>query len=496
LHQANTQDNRVATGIAGVDDILGGGLPPNRLYLIQGDPGTGKTTLALQYLLEGRRAGESVLYITLSETEEELRAVADSHGWDLDGVHLYELTAAEQNKTTDANTLFHPSEIELTETTEGLLAQVEKVQPTRVVLDSLSELRLLAQNSLRYRRQILALKQYFAGKRCSVLLLDDRTSDAGDLQVQSLAHGVIALEHRAPEFGTDRRRIRIVKMRGVRFRGGFHDYVIRRGGLDVYPRLIAAEHRSGFDHGVVLSGLKELDTLLGGGVARGMSMLLMGPAGSGKSTLAMQYMAAAAERGEHCSVFMFDEAMETLLMRADSMNMKIREHVKSGKIHLRQVDPAELPPGELAQHIRTAVERDGASIIVIDSLNGYLNAMPDERFLTIQLHELLMYLSQKGVLTLLVVAQHGVMGRMDSPIDVSYLSDAVLLLRYFEAAGAVRQAISVLKNRSGKHERTIREFKLGQGGVSLGEPLVNFHGVLTGVPTYTGPADQFQKRVQ
>jgi circadian clock protein KaiC len=478
----------VRTGIDGLDEVLAGGFVPNRLYLIEGDPGSGKTTLGLRYLLEGVNRNESALYVTLSESKEELQEVARSHGWSLEGLAIRELVASEESLSPDAQlTMFHPSEVELSETTKGVLAEVERVKPARFVFDSLSEMRLLAQNPLRYRRQILALKQFFAGRQCTVLLLDDRTSEVGDLQLQSIAHGVVTLEQLAPEFGAERRRLRVVKIRGVHYRGGYHDFVIERGGLKVFPRLVAAEHRHDFKEEEIKSGIPELDDLLGGGLDRGTSALFMGPAGSGKSSLAVQYAVAAAERGETSAIFVFDESQRTLLMRSAKLGMNLKDHVKTGRISIQQVDPAELSPGEFAHNVRAAVEERGASVVVIDSLNGYLHAMPEERFLTIQLHELLSYLSQRGVTTLLVVAQHGLIGSgMDAPVDVSYLADSVMLLRYFEERGKLRRAISVIKKRSGKHEATIREVQLGSNGVRIGQPLEEFQGVLAGTPMFLG----------
>jgi circadian clock protein KaiC len=478
----------VATGVDGLDDILGGGLPPNRLYLIEGNPGSGKTTLALQFLLEGQRHGERGLYVTLSETKDELHAVAHSHGWSLDEIAVCELIPSEDSLRPDTQPrMFHPSEVELSETTQAVLAEVERAKPTRVVFDSLSEMRLLAQNPLRYRRQILALKQFFIGRQCTVLLLDDRTSEETDLQLQSLAHGVVSLEHLAPEYGAERRRLRVMKMRGMWFRGGYHDFLIRRGGLAVFPRLVAAEHHRPFDRGAAPSGVAALDALLGGGLDRGTSALLMGPAGSGKSSIATQYVVAAAARGEKAAVFAFDESLGTLLARSAGLGMGLRAHLDAGRVRVQQVDPAELSPGEFAHAVRSAVEQGGARVVVIDSLNGYLNAMPEERFLTIQLHELLTYLGQQGVVTLLVVAQHGLFGNMQAPVDTSYLADAVVLLRYFEAQGRIRRAISVVKKRSGAHEETLRELRMGPAGLIVGEPLEGFQGILTGTPTVLRP---------
>jgi circadian clock protein KaiC len=476
----------LTTGVAGLDHVLGGGLTPHRLYLIEGDPGAGKTTLALQFLLEGVRRGEAGLYVTLSETREELDGVARSHGWSLEGLTVCELIPSEESLLPDAQPrMFHPSEVELSETTRTVLLEVERTRPARVVFDSLSEMRLLAQNPLRYRRQILALKQFFAGRRCTVLLLDDRTSAVTDLQLQSLAHGVVTLEHLAPIYGAERRRLRVVKMRGVAFQGGYHDFKIERGGLAVFPRLVAAAHHRAFSREQIASGVPALDALLGGGLDRGTSTLLTGPAGSGKSAIAAQFAVAAARRGESAALFTFDEAVATLLARAEGMGMGLRGQVEAGRVSVQQVDPAELSPGELTHAVRRAAERDRARVVVIDSLNGYLNAMPEERFLTIQLHELLTYLGQQGVVTILIVAQHGLLGNaMQTPVDASYLADTVILLRYFEAGGRLLRAVSVVKRRGGAHEETLREFRLGPGGLVVGEPLENFHGILTGTPSF------------
>jgi len=480
------ESKRLATGNAELDSILGGGLPDNRLYLVEGDPGTGKTTLALKFLLEGVRQGEPVLYVTLSETKEELTAVARTHGWSLDGINIYELIPDEESlKTETQYTIFHPSELELGETTNAVLEEVERLQPRRVVFDSLSEMRLLARDPLRYRRQILALKQYFAGRHCTVLLLDDRTSTVGDLQVQSIAHGVVELEHLAMEYGAERRRLRVIKLRGSGFRGGYHDFSIEKGGISLYPRLVAAEHHTEFRREMLSSDVPELDALLGGGLDRGTSTLLMGPAGSGKSSTAAQFVAAAARRGEPSATFIFDEGVNTYLARAAGLGTDLQSSVEAGLIKVQQIDPAELSPGQFAYQVRRAVEQDHARVVVIDSLNGYQHSMPDERFLTAQMHELLTYLGQQGVVTILVMAQHGLVGTtMQSPVDVSYLADAVLMLRYFEAEGAVRRAISVIKKRTGFHENTIREMRMSAQGITVGEPLSKFHGVLTGVPTY------------
>jgi circadian clock protein KaiC len=484
-----------ATGIAGLDHVMGGGFTQHRLYLVEGVPGSGKTTLALQFLIEGARAGEPVLYVTLSETEEELRDVAESHGWSLEGITIRELVPGEESlQPEDSYTMFHPSEVELGETTRAILADVDKLKPKRIVFDSLSELRLLAGSPLRYRRQILALKQFFIGKRCTVMLLDDLTSAKQDLQVQSIAHGALRLEQLYPEYGGERRRLIVLKYRGVQFRGGYHDYIIERGGITVFPRLVAAGKSKQVKLTKLPSGVPALDALLGGGVERGTSTLMVGAAGTGKSSLAAQFVAAEAARGGKAAMFIFDESINTLLTRMEGLGIDLRKHVDSGNVTIRQVDPAELSPGELANAIRTAVEEHNASIVVIDSLNGYLNAMPEERFLIIQLHELLSYLGQAGVATMLIGAHQGLVGgQMVSPVDASYLADSVVLIRYYESKGEVHQAISVVKKRGGAHERTIREFSLGKKGITVGEPLRHFRGVLTGVPTdegagKTGPA--------
>ena len=472
-----------STGITGLDDVLSGGLTQNRLYLVEGVPGSGKTTLALQFLIEGARHGEPVLYVTLSETEEELREVADSHGWNLEGVSIRELIPSEENlRPDDQYTMFHPSEVELTETTKMILADVESVKPLRVVFDSLSELRLLAANPLRYRRQILALKQFFAGRRCTVMLLDDMTTSTHDLQVQSIAHGVIRLEQLYPEYGSERRRVMVLKYRGVRFRGGYHDYIIRKGGLEVYPRLVAGEHHPAVVTERLDSGIADLDALLGGGIERGTSTLVTGAAGTGKSSLAAQFATSAAKRGQKAAMFLFDESQNTLITRAKGLKIPLEKYMKSGNVITQQVDPAELSPGQFIAAIRRCVDEHGVTVVVIDSLNGYLNAMPGEKFLVIQLHELLTYLGQQNVATILISAHQGLVGpAMINPIDASYLADSIVLMRYYEMKGEVRQAISVMKKRGSKHERSIRDFRL-DGGIKVGPPLREFRGILTGVP--------------
>lgn len=476
---------RASTGIQGLDDILRGGFVRNRFYLIEGEPGTGKTTLGMQFLLEGARHGEKVLYIALSETNEELREVAGSHAWQLDDISIFELSALEQQLALESqNTLFHPAEVELTQTTQILLSEIERISPSRLVLDSLSELRQLAQNPLRFRRQILALKQFFAKRNCTVLILDDLTSDAPDLQVQSIAHGVICLQRLSPEYGAERRRLSVRKLRGVDFRGGYHDYVIRQGGLSVFPRLVAAEHRNFLPQRSILSGLPEMDELLGAGLDSGTSTLILGPSGSGKSLLALQFVRAATLRKENVAMYVFDENVGTACTRAEGLGIPLRDMLSEGYVQLSQIDPAELSPGEFAQKIRSEVEVRRAKLVVIDSLNGYLHSMPAEKYMMIQLHELLSYLSQQDVTTILVYTQHGMFGQMSSPIELTYISDTVILLRYFEAFGAVRKAISVIKKRTGPHEDTIREFSIGGQGLQVGAPLQEFSGILTGVPTY------------
>ncbi|PYQ62021.1 MAG: circadian clock protein KaiC [Acidobacteria bacterium] len=482
---------RASTGIEGLDYILGGGFPINRMYLLEGDPGAGKTTTALQFLLAGARNGEPGVYATLSETEEELRDVAASHGWSLDGITICELQTAEESLKADSQyTLFHPSEVELSETTRAVLDTVERVKPLRVVFDSLSEMRLLARDSLRYRRQILALKHYFTGQSCTVLLLDYTGSTTGDFQLQSLTHGVISFEYLAPGYGGQRRRLRVQKVRGVSFRDGYHDYRITTGGLAVFPRLVAGAHPPhDFTPGTMASGLPELDTMLGGSLDRGTSAILLGPAGVGKSTLSAQYVTAAAERGDRAAIYTFDESAESWTSRAERLGLPLRRHIEEGRVTIRQIDPAELSPGELAFDIRRAVE-GGTRVVVLDSLNGYRHAMPEERFLLLHLHELLSYLNQQGVLTLLVMAQAGLVGEtLESPVDLSYLTDTVILLRYFEAFGEVRKAISLVKRRTGAHESSVRELRVGAGGIQIGNEIKELQGVLSGRLQYSGAAE-------
>lgn len=479
---------KVSTGIVGLDLVLNGGLTPHRMYLVEGTPGTGKTTLALGFLLAGVETNEVGLYITLAETDVELRAVARAHGWALDGIELFEMVPADGFSDDQEQTLLHPSEVELGETVRSIMAKVDELRPTLVVLDSLSELRLLAQSPIRYRRQILALKHFFSTRSCTVLFLDDKGADGSDLQLHSIAHGVISLGQTLASFGGQRRRLHVVKMREAPFRGGYHDFEIERGGLQVFPRLVASDHPA-LDGGEPIStGSPPLDALLGGGLVPGTSTLLTGPAGVGKTTAAVQCMVAALERGQKASYFLFDERMPTLLTRSAALGMDLRPHLESGLLELRAIDPAEMSPGEFACAVQSSVERHGSTVVAIDSLNAYLQAMPNEKFLVLQMHEMLTYLGQKGVVSLLILGLHGVTGDIRSDVDLSYLSDTVAQLRYFEAEGEVRQAISVIKTRTARHERTIREFQIGDRGLQLGEPLNQFQGVLAGVPTFSGEA--------
>lgn len=487
MNEGKANGHRAATGIPGLDYVLDGGLPVERMYLLQGAPGTGKTTMAMQFLIEGARRGEAGVYATLSETEEELRDIAASHGWQLDGITICDLQSTQEHLRSDSQyTLFHPSDVELSETTRALLDVVDRVRPARLVIDSLSEMRLLARDALRYRRQILSLKQHFTGRHCTVILLDHTPDDTGDSQLHSLAHGLIALEQLALDYGGQRRRLRIQKVRGVAFRGGFHDFSIVRGGVVVYPRLVAAELGHDGQLEAAASGLPELDELLGGGIVRATSTMLLGPSGVGKTTMASQFAFAAAKRGERSVVYLFDELPTVWRERCEGLGMDVEEAADGGHIMLRRVDPAELSPGEFAWSVRQAVE-SGVRLVVIDSLNGYQSAMLDERFLALHLRELLSYLNEHGILSLLVLNQHGLIGRiLESPIELSYLADNVILLRYFEAFGEIRKAISVVKKRTGGHERTIRELSMGATGPRVGEVLAEFQGILGGDLTYLG----------
>ncbi len=493
-----TSDARCASGVEGLDEIVDGGLPGDCLYLLQGDPGSGKTTLALQFLLEGVRRGERTLYITLSETKAELLKVARSHGWRLDAISLFELSAIESLVRPEAHTtVFHSSELELTKVSDLLLEETRKTQPTRIVFDSLSEFRLMAETALRYRRQLLTLKQELAKYRSTVLLLDDNMKNnriGTDAHVWSLTHGVIELEQLSPDYGRSRRRLRVKKLRGVKFREGYHDYTIETGGVRVFPRIGAAEYRTAFRHEPVSSGHLDLDDLLGGGLDRGTTTIILGPAGTGKSTLTIQYATHMAQRGEPTLIFAFDEIPSILLTRAPALGFDIAKHVESGVIDIQQVDPAEISPGEFGMRVRRGVEA-GCKLVIIDSLNGYMNAMPGEKYLANQLHELSAYLNQQGVVTIFVLTQHGLLGPSESPMDLSYLADTVMNVRYFEVGGVVRQALSVIKKRSGRHEKTIREFTLESGrGLCIGPPLTQFQGVLSGTPLFNGGTEQMMER--
>jgi circadian clock protein KaiC len=475
---------RVGTGIAGLDDVLGGGFPEGRLYLAQGHPGSGKTTLAIGFLLEGVGRGERTLYVTLSETTDELTSAAASHGWDISGVSMHDFTAmSEMVLPENEQSVFPRADVELGEVVTSIIEAVRAASPTRVVIDSLSELWLLAGESYRFRQQILALKQFFAKQRCTVLLLDDLTHGESDAHLQSVAHGVVELVQLSPEYGVERRRLRIVKLRGAPFRGGYHDYVIRTGGIVVFPRLVAMEHRHETPLDIMPSGVTALDALLGGGLYRGTSTVLLGPAGVGKSTLALQYARYAAKAGKKSAIFLFDEGVKTIMLNVAGKELK--GHIEDELINLRQIDPAEISPGEFAGMVRDAAE-SGVELIVIDGLTGYLNAMPGDKYLMLQIHELTAYLAEMGVSIFLLVNQHGMVGP-SSTVDVSFLGDTVILFRYFELEGEIKRALSVTKRRGGKHERTIRELGVSDDGVTLGEPLRQFRGLLTGVPVPIDP---------
>jgi circadian clock protein KaiC len=486
-------DERCPSGVEGLDEILGGGVPRGCFYLVQGDPGAGKTTLALQFLLEGQRRGERLLYITLSETKRELLIASRAHGWTLDGIPMLEMSAVENLLRPEAQTsVFHPSEIDLNDVSRLVLEETEKARPARVVFDSLSEFRLLAEKPLRYRRQLLNFKLFFAEQGCTVLLLDDRFNGDhhSDPHVLSLAHGVIEMEQLSPDFGASRRRLRVSKMRGVKFREGYHDYVIATGGVRVFPRLVAAEHRTAFPQEAVATGIPELDSILGGGLHRGTTTLILGPAGTGKSSLALLYAKGAAARNERAMIFTFDETLSIMLARSKALGLDLEPGMQRGVLTAQQIDPAELSPGEFAVRVKKGVEA-GAKLVVIDSLNGYLSAMPGENYLINQLHELSTYLNQQGVITILIMAQHGLVNVTEAPVDLSYLADTVVSLRYFEFQGEVRKAVAVIKKRSGGHEKSIREFQLREGqGIRVGPPLRGFQGVLGGLPVYGGAPDQ------
>lgn len=480
----------IPTGSAALDGILAGGYAVGRVHLLEGRPGSGKTTLALQFLMAARDRGETGLYVSLSEGRDEMLESAKSHGWSLHGIDIYELIPPELSlDASQQQSVIYSSDLELGETVQLVMDEVEKVKPTCVVFDSLSDIRLLAGGALRYRRQVLALKHFFSQRGCTTVFVDDLTEEMDDANLHSLVHGVVRLEQTIAIYGAERRRLRVFKMRGRDFRSGSHDYIIRTGGLEVFPRLVASEHNPGFlDRGKVVSGVRELDELVGGGLDRGTSTLVMGPAGSGKSTLAMQYMLQALANDERTLFISFDETRRNFFRRAEGLGMDFAQH--GDRFTFLQVDPAELSPGELAWVIRRHVEQDGVSVVALDSLSGYQNAMPEEQFLLLQMHELLTYLNQQGVLTMLVLAQHGLVGHMQSPVDLTYLSDAVILLRFFEAFGELKRAVSVVKKRTGGHEASIREYRIAPDGLRVGEPLRRFSGVMTGVPTFVGAEDE------
>jgi circadian clock protein KaiC len=479
--------DKASSGLSSLDDILGGGYVLGRLHLVEGKPGTGKTTVGMHFALAGRDQHEKVLYVSMSETREELQAVAVAHGWSLEGVEMCELVPPDvEDGDGNRQTMFRPSEVELGETMRLLCNEIERIDPARIVLDSLSEMRLLAQNPLRYRRQIFALKQFLARRHATVLVLDDMSSNGHDLQLHSIVHGVLTLEELGLDYGAERRRLRVIKMRGVNYRGGYHDYAIRTGGLELFPRLLVSQRPGTLPKEVVCSGSEQLDALLGGGLHRGTSALLVGPAGSGKSSVALSMAYNAAREGECAALYAFDEGTESIIARAKGIGIELGPMIASGDIVLQQINPAEMSPGEFTSLVCRVVDERKATVVVIDSLNGYLQAMPQERFLALEIHQLLSYLNQQAVLTIMVMAQHGLVGVVESPIDLSYLSDAVLLLRFFEAQGTVRKAISVLKKRVGTHEDTIRELRLTAQGLQVGEPLTDFQGIMSGIPTYVG----------
>jgi circadian clock protein KaiC len=489
-----TDNSFIPTGIDGLDEVLKGGFARTGFYLVQGDPGSGKTTLALQYVRGRIKAGETCLYVSLTETRKDLERAATSHGWTLEGIHICDLSRTPANIRGDTQvSVFHPSETDLGETTQAVIAEVDQLNPTHVVFDGLAELRLMSGDALRYRRQLLSLKAYFEDKKITVLCLDDRTFQMGEIQPESLVGGNIILERYLPEYGRARRRLFVTKVRGSEFREGYHDYDLLDGaGMVVHPRLVASDHHDRFSQEVSCSGVRNLDTMLGDGLSAGTTTLLLGPAGVGKSTVAMLYVTEALKRKQKAAVFVFDEVLGTMIERAEKLCIAkpggIRAFINEGLLHAQQVDPAEMSAGAFSYHVRRAVEK-GARFVVIDSLNGYLNAMPEERNLTTHLHEMFSFLNQRGVTTIIVVAQHGmILGQQKNvgEFDVSYLADTVLLFRYFEADAEIRQALSVFKKRTGPHERTIRQLTISSTGVSVGEPLRGFSGIMTGVPEYRG----------
>jgi circadian clock protein KaiC len=492
---ARTNKNICKTGVPGLDVIVGGGLPKDQLYLIQGKPGTGKTTMAMQFLLEGARTGENTLYITFSETKAEIDAVAQSHNWDLSKIRILELSTINQGGgVANQTTLFHPSEVEMSKTIAFLLDQIKETKATRIVFDSMSELRLLSETSLRYRRQMLAFKEFFINRGATVLFLDDLTTEAGDLHVQSIVHGVLLLEKFRAGYGVERRQFHIVKLRGVNFRGGTHDYLIQKGGIQIFPRLIASDTKDhDFTRSTLSSGVKELDQLLGGGLDRGTSNLILGPAGSGKSTIALRFAVTAAQNGKKVSIYNFEESSTNFVARADALGLNLTKYLESGQIALKKVDPAELTPGQFASLLRHTSQDENVDMVIIDSLNGYIHAMPEQQFLMLQLHELLAYLGARGVVTIMILAQAGIMGTMQTPLDLTYLADSVIITRFFEAFGSVKKAIAVVKKRTGAHEETLRELKMGPGGVIVGPVLKDFAGIFSGMPKFVGSINEIMR---
>lgn len=479
----------VSTGLANLDYILDGGFESNRCHLIEGQPGSGKTTLAIQFLIAGRDRGERCLFITLAETPLELIQVAGTHGLSLDGIELFECSPPELSLDPEQyQSVVHASELELGETVRSVMAAVSAARPTLVVLDSLSEVRLLAQGALRYRRQVLALKHFFSRQGCTVLLLDDLTVREDDLTLHSIAHGVIRLEQLAMDYGAERRRLRVFKMRGRNFRGGFHDFVIVRGGLNIFPRLIASGEDAPPDTDAPVStGIAALDTLTGGGLEEGTTTLIQGPSGTGKSTLALQCVRQRLERGEKALFVSFEETQRNFIRRAVGVGIPVDRYLASGALHFVPVDPAATSAGQISDMIRRAV-REGATSVVLDSLSGYQHALRDETFLLLHMHELLTYLNQQGVMTIVVLSQSGTVGAIEAPFDITYLADTVLLVRFFEVGGEVRRAVSVVKKRVGSHERVMRELFFDNLGLQVGPVLAGFENILSNHPIYTGSA--------